>query len=253
MDSTKDLTIPMKAYTFSEQLTKLSGLKKIVSPLPKDQVDVQLDEIFVKEFYKAGKWKNDMIIIDAGANMGMTSIYFKDCAKMIYALEPSPASYDALVENTKEFYNIKCFPFGLGDSKRKISLRASAGDKVPDSIMGKGDVGVEIDVVGLDEFMENQGIDHVDLLKIDVEGSEYWIFHSQAFKNVSDKISHIIGESHFYGWLTPNLMKLMLSKSGFKTKFLDFDNMYDIIDYQDSDGKTTRYHVPQQTLFISER
>ncbi len=247
------MTISLRKYLIPKQFVKRVGVDLIVSPLDVSVINTQLDEIFCRQYYKKGRIKKDMVIIDAGANMGMASLYFRDWAKIIYALEPSPAAYDALVENTKQFSNIKPFNLGLADKKGTMQLKTNDKGNVPDSIFGSGDLTITVPCIGIQEFMQEQGIEQVDLLKIDVEGSECWVFESKGFHSVADKIDFIIGESHYFGFFTPQLMGAMLKESGFKTKFLPYNNYFSNIDYQSSGGELKRYHIPYQTIFTAQK
>ena len=78
----------------------------------------------------------------------------------------------------------------------------------------------------IDEFMEENNIEHVDLLKIDVEGAEYGIFSSGGLEKVKDKIDYIIGEAHYYYSLEPEYINLMLDDLGYEVEWLPFNNMY---------------------------
>ena len=55
--------------------------KKFYTALSKEVAQQQYDEIFKVEEYKAGRRKRGMVVVDAGACMGLASLYFKDWAK----------------------------------------------------------------------------------------------------------------------------------------------------------------------------
>ena len=40
--------------------------------------------------------KKDLTIVDIGANIGLTSYYFKDYAKIVYAVEPAKKHFDCI-------------------------------------------------------------------------------------------------------------------------------------------------------------
>ena len=48
------------------------------------------------------------VIIDAGANIGLASLYFKDKypKASIYAIEPEKGNFDQLVKNTMYYWNV---------------------------------------------------------------------------------------------------------------------------------------------------
>jgi len=48
------------------------------------------------------------------------------------------------------------------------------------------------------EFVDEEGLDYIDVLKIDVEGAEQEIFESVSFASIAPMIHIIIGEYHNY-------------------------------------------------------
>lgn len=62
----------------------------------------------------------DSLVFDVGANIGLFSRYVLhhvETTAKIYAFEPIPLIFEALVENTRDFGNIRPFNFGLSDAK----------------------------------------------------------------------------------------------------------------------------------------
>jgi len=54
----------------------------------------------------------------------------------------------------------------------------------------------EVETVTMDEFMKRNKLDHIDFLKLDVEGTECELLASDEFKKWSPKIDVICGEWH---------------------------------------------------------
>ena len=62
-------------------------------------------------------------------------------------------------------------------------------------VTGEGsDKTEKVQVKTLATFMKDEGIDHIDILKIDIENGEDEVFTAPDFKDVASKISFIIGE-----------------------------------------------------------
>ena len=77
-------------------------------------------------------------------------------------------------------------------------------------VLGEGSDKTEIvQVKTLATFMKDEEIDHIDILKIDIENGEDDVFTALDFKNVANKISFIIGEH------LGNIMSDALRKNGF--------------------------------------
>ena len=230
-----------------------NGVKmSVFVPGPKAIIEDQISEIFIGEHYKSGRIKKDMIVIDCVANVGMASFYLKDWAKVIYALEPNPKNFECLVENTKQYPNIKPFCFGLSAKTNIEEMRNSEGYPIAESLFASGDVIERVKMIAIDEFMDEQKIDHVDLLKMDTEGSEYIIFPSNGFSKVAPRIDYIVGESHYVPPnLTPDYITPILEDMGFDTKFLPIDNYYLTMSFDDVIKR--EYKIKKQTMFFAKR
>lgn len=227
---------------------------KFYSVLPAEDFKRMLDEIFDVEHYKKGKVKNDMVIVDAGANCGLTAWYFKDVAKMIYAIEPSKIHYEALVKNTKDLTNVKTFNMALSCQNAKETLYSHDGGEVPESFWGNGKIEEVVETIALDTFMENNNIDHIDLLKIDIEGAEFVIFPSNSFRRAAKKVDYIIGEGHTFGNLNHDVIPLMLKDAGFKAVWIPIKNFYVKVKYIEQEtGEIREYRKRMKTLFWAER
>ena len=225
------------------------------TPMTEEEMKTQIIEILQDENYKKGQIKKDMVIIDCGANIGLASLYFKDYAKTIYALEPSKKYYEALVKNVAQYPHIKTFNIGLANRPGKDILRSNDKGDIPVSFWGNGQIKEPVDLTTLDIFMEEQEIEHVDLFKIDTEGAEYLILPSKGFSNVASKIDYIIGESHYINpQLVPEFIPLILKEYGFKTEFLPINNMFLEMSFEfEHENEVKRYKVNRQTLFFAQR
>ena len=224
----------------------------LFTAMSEKQNKTQIAEIFSEEHYKKGRIKKNMTIIDCGANIGLASLYFKDWAKEIYAIEPSSQHYQALVKNVAPYKHIKTFNFGLGAQNTQEVLSSNDAGDIPESLFGRGTIHEQITLITLEQFMQDNKITHVDLLKIDTEGAEYVIFPSLGFKKVAHNIDYIIGEGHQFEKLIPEFIPLILADAGFDTKFLPFDNIYFTMSFDDSEAKS-EYTVNKQTIFFAKR
>lgn len=88
---------------------------------------------------------------------------------IVYVFEPVKKFYNIIVERYKDNPNIKVFNFGLSDENRTERI-SDSGDA---SSVFLGDGGEEIELRDIREFLFEQNIFHVDLIKINIEGEEY--------------------------------------------------------------------------------
>lgn len=157
-----------------------------------------VDETFDDEIYAPACPK--LTIIDAGAYEGEFSFYCLNFADKIYAFEPDPRPWAILKDRVERF--------NLGN-KIVASNRALAG-KSGSQIFGSTGYGgsrlmekgarankkgnAKIETISLADLFKEQGIEQVDIFKIDIEGGETELFKAPEFPELSKKIKLIIGE-----------------------------------------------------------
>jgi FkbM family methyltransferase len=129
---------------------------------------------FVAELLEA-----DMVVFDVGANIGYYSLIVARCVGttgQVHAFEPTPALAERIRLNaylnnlTQVIVNEVAVSEGAGTA----SLHISREDPEANSLfnMESGTDVVSVSTTGLDAYSANAGISHVDLIKIDCEGSE---------------------------------------------------------------------------------
>jgi FkbM family methyltransferase len=155
------------------------------------------DERFFNEVHNGGEYAcvkdvKGSVCIDVGACAGEFASYVYNNFETIYCLEPYSKHYEELVSNIQEFglYKIKPRRIAIiGDNKiNRLEIKCRGGHCI-----GK-DGEEEVVAVTLAEFLRDEKIDHVDLLKIDIEGFEKDVFESHHFKNIYESVPLIVGE-----------------------------------------------------------
>jgi len=176
-----------------------------------------IDEVFEKEIYKPTC--PQLTIIDAGAYEGEFSFYSYPFAKKIYAIEPDPRPFEIMKTHVEEFEvgNI-ILPFNIAlakeDGERNFFNSGYGG-----SAFKSGADTIVVKTQSLANFMKENKIDQVDVLKIDVESAEREIFGAPDFPSVADKIKMIIGE---HGDGLPEILLPL----GFKLKDYQYGFIY---------------------------
>lgn len=123
------------------------------------------------------------VIIDAGANIGLFSIFVNAhiARASFICIEPNSMNFALLVENIT--YNninvVRNYNKALWTVTDKIILSNNFRDKqswsysVINSESSSGDL---IDTITMNEIMLENGIEDIDILKIDIEGAEKYLF-----------------------------------------------------------------------------
>lgn len=188
------------------------------------------DDVYLSKVPKDNLNKPGAIIIDIGANIGYFSLSFlsRYPEAKIYAYEPHPYCFEQLKKYREEFpqFDLQIYKKAVGEKAGNLVLYASKLDGFATmSSIFEGDnkkERFEIESITLEHIIEDKGLDHIDLIKLDCEGSEYPIIYS-ASDQVLDKIESFCIETH-RGKLEnenlPSLVKYLQSKK-FKTEHLD--------------------------------
>lgn len=191
--------------------------------------DVPFDTLFIpyiyKEIYLEGVYidvlnqKKDLTIVDVGANIGVTVQYFRDYAKKLYAIEPSPENYAALKKNVEfnEWDNVVLCNYALADKDGEMEFAVAPNNRTTNALVdekankgvGPGWYGarVKVPTKSIETFFKENDIDEVDFMKFDPEGSEELILYSEGFKKVAPKIKNIMCEFHHSDW--PNIVTFL--------------------------------------------
>ena len=148
--------------------------------------------------------KDDLVVMDLGCNIGTFSLFIYDKAKKIYAIDLSRKCIELLNQTIKEnnFTKMTTINQTIYKSNGRIGVTSLDETDGGNCIRGNDFM---VDAITFSELMKQHNIEYIDLLKIDVEGTEYEIFESDSFKEVKDKVHVIIGESH-KGFFPPVLL-----------------------------------------------
>jgi FkbM family methyltransferase len=152
-------------------------------------------QVFVYDQYGVGLARAPSVIVDAGANVGMSAVYFAQRhpdAKII-AIEPEPENFRLLVRNARPFPNIVPVQAALWNHDGTVAIhdtgRGGWGMRVAEDAAGAA-----VKSIRLDTLLRDHGITHVDLLKVDIEGAECEVFEDAA--TWIDRVSVVCTELH---------------------------------------------------------
>jgi FkbM family methyltransferase len=136
-------------------------------------------------------------IVDAGANVGVASLWFlaqyPDAA--LHAFEPEPGNFRLLESNLGKVPRVVLNQAAVGAHDTTVYLHlASHGavHSVQDASVGAATVSVPC--IALEGYLERHGIGRIDLLKLDVEGSEAEVIAGLG-PRLAD-VGVIVGEMH---------------------------------------------------------
>lgn len=166
------------------------------------------------------------VFIDGGANVGgySTAINRIIPQSTIYAFEPVSGTFKKLKENVSHCTNVIPIHKGLykENKEEEIHLFPSTTHSSLYDIKGwkhKSQDTETITLVTGDSFIKNNNLEHIDLLKIDIEGAEYDAL--QGFKETL-KEGKIRAVQFEYGYINITTKKLLV----------DYYDFFESVGYQ---------------------
>jgi FkbM family methyltransferase len=158
-----------------------SGLKHRVH-LRLRTSDVSLyDGLLLKGTYELELPFIPATIVDAGANVGMASLYYakRYPRAKIASVAPEPSNYAMLAKNVAAYPNVIAVNAALWDSDRELFLapiNEHLNPKFDKWAFGVSSSGTPVRGLTMKTLMQETGLDRIDLLKMDVEGGEIEVF-----------------------------------------------------------------------------
>ena len=145
-----------------------------------------IDNAFLKNYIKPAS-----TVIDIGANIGQFNFFCRHYlnAKEIYSFEPVCATFELLSKNI----NNNIFPYAISTKKNDnfyIPVTSLMASKYK---LSSSDKKEKIRGINLDIFLKVFNIPHINLFKIDTEGSEYDVMVNS--KNTIKKSRYILLET----------------------------------------------------------
>jgi FkbM family methyltransferase len=160
--------------------------------------------IFLQVFwdlqYEHGLPINPALIVDAGANIGMSALFFarQYPRARILSIEPNEVNFQLLQKNTAGYPNVQCLRGALWPVESTVGISNETDCKNPSSYQvgelsdGHGTAVPCFTPLSLLRLAQAEAI---DIFKIDIEGSELELF-SRGSETWLGKVRVILAELH---------------------------------------------------------
>ena len=217
LDSTLNESINLK------DLDKYNVLKDYKYNNPKDKDPaLSLYEIFITKIYdKFFEVNKGDVVVDIGGNLGLFS-YYALCkgAKQVYCFEPSPQSYNCIIENFN-LDNLVVEEAAVGAKDGEVTFNINPESSINSSMFTSNENSQTITCgsINLNTYIKTNNIEKIDYLKIDCEGAEYEIIESLDEQYLTNNIDKICLEYHLNKNGEINTILNKLKKCGFNVNF----------------------------------
>jgi len=247
-----------------------------IAHLNRNETYYLYNEIFAhNDYFRHGvELEEGDCVFDVGANIGMFSLYINDCWEglRVYAFEPIPSTYEVLAANV-ELHRLPVKSYRCGLSERsgrkkftfypKVSASSGMyGDKEADEqvarrlIENQGEQlkqhaddllegryekqEVECELKTLSDVIRQEGVEQIDLLKIDVEKSEADVL-AGIDEGDWQKIKQLAMEVHDIGGRL-NAIRGELERRGYEvaieeSRWLEGTGLYNLYAVHESRGE----------------
>jgi len=208
----------------SSRVLKKTGLlcvalsRRVYRP-PQDEIQ----EAFNTNIYEVGWLDHDLdensLVLDVGGYRGQwTSDIFAMYCCSIHIFEPIAEFADSIAKRFSRNNKIIVHRFGLSNENRKAEISCERDES---SVFKHGTMTQEILLVNASEFLEQQGIRGVDLIKINIEGGEYDLLEHLIEAGFIAQIRSILVQFHDF---VPQAEKRMqnIQKQLAKTHYLAY-------------------------------
>jgi FkbM family methyltransferase len=178
--------------------------------------------------------KSDLVIVDLGANEGFYTLKAREMAPKakIIAVEPNPSAFRTLKRNvtSNKLRNIIIMNKAITSRIGKISFEIIKGQtsigglKVYEKYRKRGKLKkIIVDSITLEKLCKLNNVKNMDLLKMDVEGSELDILKNS--ENILPCIKKVVVEYHEAQKTKKPVIAIML-RNGFRIALIDREKYY---------------------------
>lgn len=194
----RGLSIYFRLKINGHRTVKVPGIRFPVALRPGKTDKITFREIFMRQEYalELPAGFNPAFIIDGGANVGFTSIFFANRYPQarILSVEPDAGNFVSLVENTKPYTQITPVQSALWHRRETIHV-VDRGYGERGFMIDREAEGTALQAASVADLMNDYNFPHIDILKMDIEGSEKEVFED-GYTNWLPRTRCIVIELH---------------------------------------------------------
>jgi FkbM family methyltransferase len=138
-------------------------------------------------------------VVEVGGHIGVHTLTIRENITSqgeLYVFEADPENYSLLNHNLSQnnFSDVYSYNKAVFDDREEIKIFRNEGNTGASSVKRDLEDHYSVSCIRLSEFLNENSLEHVDLLKLDVEGAEYEIIRD--VECCLDRIDQIVVELH---------------------------------------------------------
>jgi FkbM family methyltransferase len=137
------------------------------------------EEVILREAYNISLNFEPTYIIDGGGNIGLTACFFatRYPNATIITVEPDTENYKLLQSNCKPYSNIHTLQCGIWKNNTNLKIENTNVGNNAFTVTEINEASSEtLRALTISSLMEQFSMPHIDILKLDIEGSEKEVF-----------------------------------------------------------------------------
>lgn len=229
-----------RVYSMTTRLKRTAFLKRKCRIETFDPIFVNYEQFFTDKIYDnfLSTIDNFDTAIDIGANIGLfTDLLIDKNFKNIISIEINDSAIKTFRNLHSTNSSVKLITEAISSRNGQLEIFEDPGNSLISSVMKNHESNLTnknvVNCITLDRLFIDENINKVDLMKIDIEGSEY-----EAFSGISDenlqKVDNFIIEWHdnFGNVLRDNILD-RLESNGFRCQLLQDDCIGEAYEYEE--------------------
>lgn len=166
---------PIIQFDYKKDFKHPIYLRKVSSDFP------TFFEVIVQRDYNIPISFQPKVIVDCGANIGLTSIFFKNKFPdaTVIAVEAEKENCDLVRKNLERYSNTKIIHKGIWNKTAFLKVNniglGNWGFTVTET---NNAADADIEAISIKDLMIENKLEQIDILKIDIEGSEKELFEN---------------------------------------------------------------------------
>lgn len=166
---------------------KIEGAVRNHFNQPNSMANLILNQINNGIYTEFDSHMRDGVVLDLGANIGLFSAYASALAKKVYSVEPTRSHQDVFETLVKdnEFKNVTLIKGAIAPESGEMDFYESRGNSTMNSLFdygpGSDKCSYKVQAYSLEDLLDKTGESTIDFIKMDIEGSEKYLYNSPNF------------------------------------------------------------------------